>query len=188
MWYRRINFRTRLRNMLLAAMTGLPLAMSALAADEYAIKAAYLYNFAKFVEWPPRSFTTDGDPLRICVIGDNPFGDALTSLGGKAVGSHAVAVQVLPAHSEAPGCHIVFINRSQQLRLKTLLTVFSKRPVLTVSDIEDFAQQGGVIGLIEVEQRIHFTINLAAMRRAGLKLSSQLLKLAIIVDEGNGGS
>ncbi|HRY16062.1 MAG: YfiR family protein [Candidatus Competibacteraceae bacterium] len=170
---------------LLLAIAWLPLAASALAADEYAIKAAYLYNFAKFIEWPPNSFTKDDAPLNICIIGDHSFDDALARLRGKAVGSHPVFVQEFPAGSDAPGCHIVFISRSQEPRLRNLLATFSKRPALTVSDIEDFAQRGGIIGLIEVEQRIQFAINLAAMRRAGLKLSSQLLKLAIIVDEGN---
>ena len=180
----RISILAALQTLLLA-IAWLPLAASALAADEYAIKAAYLYNFAKFVEWPPSAFTGDDAPLHICIINDNPFGDALASLRGKTVGSHAVSVQALPSHSDGSGCHIVFISRSQEPRLRNLLATFSKRPALTVSDIEDFAQRGGIIGLIEVEQRIQFAINLAAMRRAGLKLSSQLLKLAIIVDEGN---
>jgi hypothetical protein len=168
--------------LLLLAITGLPLAVSALTADEYAVKAAYLYNFAKFVEWPPASFATDNAPLLICVMGDNPFGEALTNLHGKRVGAHAVAVQELPSSQEAPSCHIVFITRSQQPRLKNLLATLSGRPVLTVSDIDNFTQGGGIIGLIEIEQRIQFVINTSAASRAGLKISSQLLKLAIVVD------
>ena len=168
------------------ALAGWPLTTSALSADEYAIKAAYLYNFAKFVEWPPTAFATPDDSLLICVIGDNPFGDALTNLRGKLVGHHPVTVQELSSPADAPGCHIVFIARSQQLRLKSLLTTLGSRPILTVSDIENFTQVGGIIGLTEVEQRIQFVINTAAVRRAGLTVSSQLLKLATVID-GNGG-
>ena len=79
-------------------------------------------------------------------------------------------------------CHIVFIGRAEQGRIKPLLAKLARLPILTVSDSSDFAQGGGMIGLIEAEQRIRFNINLAATRQANLKLSSQLLKLATIVE------
>lgn len=179
----RISLRAALQKALLLAMAWLPLNAAAFMAEEYAIKAAFLYNFAKFIEWPPTAFAADSDPLRICVVGDNPFGAALTNLRDKRVGQREVEVQEAPAGGEARDCHIAFISRSEQPRLKSLLRTLSNRPVLTVSDIEGFAQAGGVIGLIEAEQQIRFAINTAAARRAHLQLSSQLLKLALLVDE-----
>ncbi|MER2514155.1 MAG: YfiR family protein [Nitrosomonas ureae] len=150
--------------------------------DEYAIKAAYLYNFAKFVEWPTASFADAQAPLTICVAGNSPFGSALEAVAGKRVAAHPVEVRYLPTPTRIEQCHIAFLSRTEQPRLKPLLAQLAGRPVLTVSDISDFAQGGGMIGLVEAEQRIHFNINLDAARQADLKLSSQLLKLATIVD------
>ena len=137
--------------------------------DEYAVKAAYLYNFAKFVEWPPETFATDDSPLRICVAGDNPFGDALASLSDKRVASHPVEVRAIPETANFNPCQIVFISRSEQGRFKALLTKLHRLPILTVSDIGDFALAGGMIGLIEADQRIRVNINLSVTRQAGLK-------------------
>lgn len=165
-------------------LSGLLLAGSAWAAefDEYAVKAAYLYNFAKFVEWPPETLADADTPLRICIAGDNPFGGALATLSDKTVGSHRVEVRLVPATTGLDKCHIVFIGRAEQGRFKALLAKLGRLPILTVSDIGDFAQAGGMIGLVEADQRIRFDINLAATRQANLKLSSQLLKLATIVE------
>lgn len=150
--------------------------------DEYAVKAAYLYNFAKFVEWPPEAFASEDAPLLICIAGANPFGDALAALSGKTVASHPVDVRHLPAMTGLDKCHIVFVGRAEQGRFKTVLAKLARLPILTVSDIGDFARAGGMIGLIEADQRIRFDINLTASRQAGLKVSSQLLKLATIVE------
>ncbi len=155
--------------------------------DEYAVKAAYLYNFAKYVEWPLEAFASDDAPLWICIAGANPFGDALTMLSGKRVENHPVEVRHLPAMTGLDRCHIVFIGRVEQGQFKTVLARLARLPVLTVSDINDFARMGGMIGLVEADQRIRFDINLTTARRANLKLSSQLLKLASIVEQ-NGGT
>ncbi len=159
-------------------LSGLILVGSAWAAefDEYAVKAAYLYNFAKFVEWPPETFADADAPLRVCIAGDNPFGGALATLSDKTVGSHRVEVLLVPATTGFDQCHIVFISRAEQGRFKALLAKLGRLPILTISDI------GDMIGLVETNQRIRFDINLAATRQANLKLSSQLLKLATIVN------
>jgi len=149
--------------------------------DEYAVKAAYLYNFAKFIEWPPGTFASADALLWICIVGDNPFGGALATLYGKTVEKHPVAVRSIPTEG-VEQCHIVFISRVEAGHFKTLLAKLRRLPILTVSDISDFARAGGMIGLIEADQRIRFDINLTATRQAGLKLSSQLLKLATIVE------
>jgi hypothetical protein len=154
--------------------------------DEYAVKAAYLYNFAKFVEWPPEAFARNDSPLWICVVGANPFGDMLAMLSDKRVEKHPVEVRYLPTAAGLDQCHIVFIGRAEQGRFKTMLAKLVRLPVLTVSDIDNFARMGGMIGLVEADQRIRFDINLTTARLANLKLSSQLLKLAFIVEQ-NGG-
>jgi hypothetical protein len=167
---------------------GLLLGSNAWAAefDEYAVKAAYLYNFAKFVEWPPGAFANADAPLLICIAGDNPFGDALAMLSGKTVESHPLEVRPIPAATGLDQCHIVFIGRAEQGRFKTVLAKLARLPILTVSDIGGFAQAGGMIGLVEADQRIRFDINLATTHQANLKLSSQLLKLATIVEQSGG--
>ena len=153
--------------------------------DEYAIKAAYLYNFAKFVEWPPQSFSTASAPLVICIAGFNPFGDALSALADKTVENHPVELRHSPDARGFNQCHILFISRGEQGRFRSLLAQCSGLPILTVSDIGAFAQMGGMVGLVESEQRIRFEINLHAARQAGLSLSSQLLKLALnVIQEG----
>ena len=160
----------------------LPGAAGASEFDEYAVKAAYLYNFAKYVEWPPGTFASADAPLLICIVGDNPFGDALSALSGKMIENHPVEMRRLSVTTDLNPCHIVFVSRAEQGRFKTLLAKLARQPILTVSDISDFAQAGGMIGLIETDQRIRFDINLTATRQARLKLSSQLLKLATIVE------
>jgi hypothetical protein len=156
--------------------------------DEYAVKAAYLYNFTKFVEWPPGTFASADAPLRICIAGANPFGDALGALVGKTVDSHPVEVRHIPTATGLESCHVVFLGRAEQGRFKTVLAKLARLPILTVSDIDDFARAGGMIGLVEAERSIRFAINLTVARQAKLKLSSQLLKLAIIVAQDGGGN
>lgn len=155
--------------------------------DEYTVKAAYLYNFAKFVEWPPQAFPAVNAPLLICIAGQSPFGDALAVLAGKTVESRPVEVRYFPALTNLERCHIVFIGRAEQGQFKAILAQCGGRPILTVSDIGQFAQMGGMVGLIESEQRIRFAINLVAAQQSGLNLSSQLLKLAIVVIKNGEG-
>lgn len=150
--------------------------------DEYAVKAAYLYNFAKFVEWPPGAFANEEAPLLICIAGDNPFGPALASLSGKTVSTHPVEVRYMPMATDLDPCHVVYLSQAEQGRFKAILAKLVRLPILTVSDINDFAKVGGMIGLVEADQRVRFNINLTATRQANLKLSSQLLKLATIVE------
>jgi len=122
----------------------------------------------------------------LSIAGANPFGDALAALVDKTVDSHPVEVRHLPTLTGLDRCHIMFIGRAEQGRFKTVLAKLARLPVLTVSDIGDFARTGGMIGLVEADQRIRFDINLTTARQANLKLSSQLLKLASIVEQ-NGG-
>jgi len=145
---------------------------------EYLIKAAILYNFAKFAEWPAAAFRNDGAPLRICVLGDDPFGPALNSLQGKTVRNRALAAAHIASVDAAAACHILFISASESERLDTILNTVGKLPVLTVADISRFANSGGIIALKEVDKRSRIEVNIGAADQAGLKLSSKLLRLA----------
>ncbi len=148
---------------------------------EHLIKAAILYNFAKFASWPETSFTYPGAPLRICVLGQDPFGAALDSLHGKQVRNRPLAISRISAVEEAPQCHILFISASEEVRLPTILDYVSRLPILTVADMRRFANSGGIIALKEVDNRSRIEINIGAAEQAGLKLSSKLLRLADMV-------
>lgn len=148
---------------------------------EYLIKAAFLYNFAKFTQWPEEAFSGPQAPLRICVLGADPFGAALDSIVGKSVQNREVVTARLAAGSDASGCHLLFVAESEQDRLSGILEGLVVRPILTISDMKDFAKSGGMINLKVAENRIKFSINLGVARDAALNFSSRLLNLAEIV-------
>ncbi len=158
-------------------------------ANEYQVKAAFLYNFAKFVEWPPEATRDMDDQMTICIIGEDPFGSILDeSIKGKTIGTHKMVIRRLKSGRDIKGCQIAFISSSEKNHLRPILKSLNGAAVLTVGDTEDFAQVGGVINLTLEETTIHFEVNLDAAERAGLKISSKLLSLAkIIHDSGHGG-
>lgn len=145
---------------------------------EYLIKAAILFNFAKFASWPDASFGHSEAPLRICVLGDDPFGAALDSLTGKRVRHHRLETKRIANVESAPQCHILFVSASEEPKLQSIIGYVSKLPILTVADMGRFASSGGIIALKEVDNRSRIEINLGAAEQAGLRLSSKLLRLA----------
>ena len=149
---------------------------------EYLIKSAILYNFAKFASWPEAAFTTPGAPLRVCVLGDDPFGAALDTLNGKQVRDRSLATARITDIHDAPQCHMVFVSTSETPRLTEILEYLGQHPILTVADINRFAAFGGIIALKEVDNRSRIEVNMDAADRAGLKLSSKLLRLADMAD------
>lgn len=148
--------------------------------DEYAVKAAYLYNFTRFTQWPETAFA-DAGSFSVCVLGDDPFGAALASLEGKTVEQRPLRVRRLARMGDYGQCQMLFISRSERHRLRPLLVELRDQPVLTVSDIEGFTQSGGMIELVDQDQRVGFAVNLGAVRRTGLDISSKLLRLAAAV-------
>nr|WP_246262417.1 YfiR family protein [Aromatoleum evansii] len=149
---------------------------------EHEVKAAFLYNFAKFVDWPPQAFTSADAPLALCVLGHDPFGAALSAVDGKAARSRTVQVRRLQHDGAVRDCHIVFLAAAETVRLRELVATLRGWPVLLVGESEDFATQGGIINLtVGRENRVQIEINLNAAQRHGLKISSQLLRLARIV-------
>jgi hypothetical protein len=163
---------------------GLLTADPSAAVSEYQVKAAFLLNFGKFVEWPDAAFSDDGR-LHICVLGEDPFGETLdATLKGRTVGNRQVTPRRIGGPAAADSCQIVFVSRSERDHVRAILQALSGDPVLLVGEVDRFAREGGMINFIEVDQKIRFEINEVAAREAGLKISSQLLKLATIVEGG----
>jgi hypothetical protein len=147
---------------------------------ESQVKAAYLFNFGKFVRWPVMANSLDS--LQICVLGRNSFGTVLDStVKGEVISGKPVTARSIPSMHEADGCHILFVSMSEETRLNTVLAGVRRLPVLTVSDIPHFAERGGMIGLVSQKDRIRFEVNIAPIEDAGLTVSSELLKVALRV-------
>ncbi|NNE85880.1 MAG: YfiR family protein [Alphaproteobacteria bacterium] len=144
---------------------------------EYLIKSAILFNFAKFAEWPETAFSNPDAPLRVCVLGDDPFGPALDTLTGKQVRNRQrVAIRIDDVY-DAAQCHILFVSASEEAGLAKVLDHVADLPVLTVADINRFASSGGIIALKEVDNRSRIVVNMGAADQAGVRLSSKLLRL-----------
>jgi hypothetical protein len=154
-------------------------AVAGQAPTEYEVKAAFLLNFARFAEWPAEK--TSG-PFVVAVLGEDPFGPALDrTFEGAGVGGRPWEVRRLSRVDDAGRSHILFVSRSEEGRLGAILAALRGTHVLTVSDIPDFAERGGMIGFRLEERRVRFDINPAPAAESKLRISSQLLKLARIV-------
>jgi hypothetical protein len=148
-------------------------------ASEFRVKAAYLYNFGKFVEWPDRNAAEKDQSFEICVLGSDPFGPTLdAALASGSIGGKSVAAKRISKPQDVNSCRILFISSSEEGHLKEVLTALDKASVLTVSDIPRFSQRGGMIGFILDGNRVRFDVNLASAQSARLTLSSELLKVA----------
>lgn len=150
-------------------------------APEYQIKAAMLANFAFFVEWPTTAFSTAGSPFVACVLGNDPFGPWLKHELGEKVGGRRVEIRYLEKAESAPECHMVFISRSEQPRLKPVLNSLRNTNALLVSDasdITDFCRNGGMIGFVMEGQKVRFDLNAGAAAKAGLKIDSKLKRVS----------
>jgi hypothetical protein len=153
-------------------------------ASEYQIKAAFLYNFAKFVEWPPENSRGADDPMTICIVGEDPFGSILDEFTrGKTVNDRRVLISRLKPGEDLKGCQIAFISSAERNQLKSIFQSAAQAHVLTVGESEGFSARGGVIDFIREDKMVHFEVNVDAAQRANLKISSKLLGLAKIVRE-----
>jgi hypothetical protein len=147
--------------------------------SEYRVKAAYLYGFGRFVDWPTSAPAAGGNAFVVCVLGDDPFGRLLDDVASDAVmKDKPVAIRRIARVEESGSCHTVFIGASEEARLGRILDSLGERPVLTVSDAPGFAQRGGMIGFFLDDNRVRFTVNLAATQDAGLRMNSELLRVA----------
>ncbi len=149
---------------------------------EYQVKAAYLFNFLKFVEFPSESFDDPLAPFVIGVVGDDPFGNALPQVViGKTVQGRDLVIHLYRTGEDLRGAHILFISASERKRLPMILSGLRGSSVLTVSDTEGFLEAGGMIQFLNENNRVRFAINADATSRANLKVSSKLMSLAKIV-------
>ena len=166
--------------LLLAAVPKLP--AQAARASEYQVKAAFLFNFAQFVDWPAEAFPNSDAPLVIGVLGDDPFGSFLDRLVvNERLRGRPFQVRRYESVDEIKTCHILFINRSAGNRPEVILVGLSQRPILTVSDADGFAGNGGMIRFVTDRNRIRLQINLGAVDAAHLTISSKLLRVAEII-------
>ena len=150
------------------------------APTEYEVKAAFLYNFARFVEWPAEGVRAE--PFVIAVLGHDPFGAVLDeTVAGKTVAGRPIQVKRASRVDEVSGAHIVFVSSSENKDLATILKALDRPGVLTVGDMDGFAEQGGAINFTVQSRRVRFEINPSRAEQAHLKMSSQLLKLATLV-------
>ncbi len=158
-----------------------PNSAKASASREYRIKAAFLYNFAKFTVWPAGAFADAKAPLRLCILGDDPFDGALDALEGRTVKNRPIVAGRLSSGDPLGQCHLLFIGASEHGRLGTILESLRGMPVLVVGDTPHFASSGGIIRLEIVGNKVRFEINVGAAHHAKLKLDSRLLRLGRIV-------
>ncbi len=148
-------------------------------AEGYKVKAAFIYNFINFVEWPAEP--NAGPNLLFYIIGSDPFGESLAMIKDRAVGGRKIIVKNVNCVKHLKNCDVLFIPGSQKGRLEQILDALKGAHVLTIGDTDGFAARGVIINMFLYEGKIRFEVNLEAARRAGLRIDSRLLKLARIV-------
>jgi hypothetical protein len=148
---------------------------------EYEVEVAYLSNFGRFVEWPARAGSAT-DPFYVCVLGQDPFGPLLdAALKGETIAVAPMLAKRIAGPEDAAGCRILFVSSSKDSQLNAILTALRSSNILTVSDMPGFTRRGGMIQFVLDGSRVRFEINIAAAQRAGLTLSSELLKVAVAI-------
>lgn len=163
---------------LTAAFCGGPAVLGQQAAlSDQQLRAAYVLNFLRYVDWPERVFPTPDAPLILGVLG-NEAAAGFAGIAGKVVRGHPVTVRTVSGSDEARGCHALYFPEQDARRFVSLLRSLQNAPVLTVSDVEGFVDIGGMIGLVHADNRLQFEVNLGGLGQAQLKASSQLLRLA----------
>jgi hypothetical protein len=147
---------------------------------EYDVKAAFLFHFAQFVEWPAETFKEPQAPFTYCTIGEDPFHGALErTMSGKTIGQRPLRVEHLNGTGQAGECQILFVGgRSDKKYIAETIASVSELPILTVGEADEFAEHGGAIGFCTESNKIRFEINLEAAGKARLKISAKLLALA----------
>ncbi len=151
------------------------------AISPYQVKAAFIYNFIKFVEWPTTTFNDSKSPYVVGVLGKDPFGLELDyAMKNKTVNGRPIVVRRI-TDEKMNQCHLLFISSSEKRRLKSIFEQLKDKPILTLGETEEFAQTGGMINFVIEENKVRFQINIEAAKRADLKIHSTLLNLARVV-------
>ena len=146
--------------------------------DEFALKAAFLFNFTRFVEWPESAFSSTEDPFRVCVVGEDPFGNRLVALGQRRVGDRAIRVEYPRTVNALARCQMAYIGDATPAELRRAALQRDRGTLLTVSSESSFARQGGMVALVTDAGRIRLHVNLAAVRNSPLRFSAKLLEIA----------
>jgi YfiR/HmsC-like len=156
---------------------------------EYKVKAAFLFNFAKFVTWPPETFRDPRDPLALCVFGADPFGGDLDAIvAGERLEARPLEVRRVNRLDDLRSCQIAFFSRAEAGRLPEILASLRGSNVLTVGESKRFAEQGGLIRFVLDGKRVRFEVNLDALERTRLTVSSKLLRVAQVVRPDSRGA
>lgn len=154
------------------------------AVSEYQVKALFIYNFAKFIEWPPETFSNSHDPITVCIAGQDPFGSEIDqAVKGKTVNSRELVIKRIGKSDDTKGCQVLFVGSIEKKHIKSLLSSVGTSNVLSVGENDGFPDMGGVIGFAMEGNKVRFDVNLEAANRAHLKISSKLLSLARSVKE-----
>jgi hypothetical protein len=171
---------------LLCLAAAIPTWAQASPSVEYQVKAAFLLNFIKFIEWPPEAFQNEKAPITLCVFGHDPFGGALDDIiRGRAVNNRTILARRINELRDLKSCHLVFVSAAEDKRLPEILNSLKDTSAIVVGEAAGFAERGGGIQFFLEDNRLRFAVNVDAVQRARLKLSSKLLALARIVhDEG----
>ncbi len=164
--------------------------------SEYQVKAAFLYNFIKFVDWPQKKAANNNESFTIGIIGKDPFGEAFTPIKGKKIKNRNVIVKQFDTFEELKKsskgdksklnekiqaikkCHLLFICTSEKKNLKEIINLVKEDGVLTVGEMPNFIESGGITNFLLEDKKVRFEINVTAAKRAGLKIRSQLLRMA----------
>jgi len=158
------------------------------APSEYQVKAVFLYNFSRFVEWPASAFAGPDAPFVVGVFGHDPFGADLDEIvRGETAAGRPLIVRRVRTAAEAADCQILFIHQSEDKHIAEVVGALDHRSTLTVSDVDGAAQQGVMIRLVTEKGRVRLRVNVESARAAQLTISSNLLRSAEIVSTGGGG-
>ncbi len=175
-WWQRHMFQVMLSCVCALTLNGTHSVALAQSASEAEVKAAFLYNFTKFVDWPIEQHSR---PLVIGVIGDEHFEKLLVqTIAGERVGSRTLVSKSLTPEEELGDCHVLFVSAAVGSETPAILARVRGKGILTVGEAEDFTTAGGIIGLRVIDRKVRFSVNLNAARISELTISSQLLKLA----------
>lgn len=155
--------------------------------DEYVVKTAFIFNFAKYIKWPKTSFADSSSPLLICVTDPDPFGAVLDELNQKLISDHPVEINRLTT-PHAQGCHIVFSATENIHEMSTLFSSTKGQPILTIGDAIGFSELGGMINFYKEDEKLRFEINASAIKDSGLEINARLLQVARIVTPKKGNS
>lgn len=169
------RFLSLFRHFAALTLLALPGALShAQVSSEPQLKAAFLVNFLKYMEWPPSGAST----VTICLFGRDTLGPYLNSYEGRAVGGRELRVRRVSGQDQVSECQLMFVPDTEEARFGPVLRWVENQPVLTISDTDIFTRQGGAIALVRSDGRLQFDINMDALNRAGLKPHSQMMRLA----------